>query len=473
MVPARQAVPNTSLRQQRLQRSWTLDRVAAELDRLCAREGHHAGVTGNMVGKWERGLKRPSLFYREKLCALYGATAESLGFLDDQPAPPARTAAGHLEAGGAEPFPGMVTPIPDTVPPPLVARRNPAVEAARRSVLRGTAQLPGAAQAAGSLRGPQSPLWERLSIALGSPGSVNPATPQLLATVTDNYRRLSQTVPASELLGAAIGHLQLATSLLPGPHPIALRRQLIAAGGEAAGLVGWLFFSMNDHATARAYYKAAFQAVREAEDAELGAWVLGSMSLLETHSRRAREAMTLARRAQTHANSHASSTTRSWLAAVEAEACANLGEAKATLSALERAELGLQRAPSEDTPRFISFFDQARLAGYEGICHVRLGRPERAQAKLTEALEGLNPTDVKHRAIVITDLASAHVQKREVDEACGLAGRALAIVTEKQFAKGRQRICDFRTRLEPWKGTRAVKDLDEQLLATAPPYPAA
>ena len=216
MVPARQAVPNTSLRQQRLQRSWTLDRVAAELDRLCAREGHHAGVTGNMVGKWERGLKRPSLFYREKLCALYGATAESLGFLDDQPAPPARTAAGHLEAGGAEPFPGMVTPIPDTVPPPVVARRNPAVEAARRSVLRGT-QLPGAAQAAGSLRGPQSPLWERLSIALGSPGSVNPATPQLLATVTDNYRRLSQTVPASELLGAAIGHLQLATSLLPGP----------------------------------------------------------------------------------------------------------------------------------------------------------------------------------------------------------------------------------------------------------------
>jgi tetratricopeptide (TPR) repeat protein len=417
MVPARQAVPNTSLRQQRLQRSWTLDRVAAELDRLCAREGHHAGVTGNMVGKWERGLKRPSLFYRERLCALYRATAESLGFLDDQPAPPA--------------------------------------------------------QAAGSPRGPRSPLWERLSIALGSPGSVNPATPQLLATVTDNYRRLSQTVPASELLGAAIGHLRLATSLLPGPHPTALRRQLIAAGGEAAGLVGWLFFSMNDHATARAYYKAAFQAVREAEDAELGAWVLGSMSLLETHSHRARQATTLARRAQTHANSHASSTTRSWLAAVEAEACANLGEAKAALSALERAELGLRRAPSEDTPRFISFFDQARLAGYEGICHVRLGRPERAQAKLTEALEGLNPTDVKHRAIVITDLASAHVQKREVDEACGLAGQALAIVTEKQFAKGRQRIRDFRTRLEPWNGTRAVKDLDEQLLATAPPYPAA
>jgi len=471
MVPARQAVPNTSLRQQRLQRSWTLDRVAAELDRLCAREGHHAGVTGNMVGKWERGLKRPSLFYREKLCALYGATAEDLGFLDDQPAPPARTAAGHLEAGGAEPFPGTVPPPPEPVP--AVVRRNPAVDAARRSVLRATAALPGTAQVAGVPRGAQSPLWERLSIALGSPGSVNPATPQLLATITDNYRRLSQTVPASELLAAVIGHLQLTTSLLPGPHPSALRRQLIAAGGEAAGLVGWLFFSMNDHTTARAYYRAAFQAVREAEDAELGAWVLGSMSLLETNSHRAREAITLARRAQTHANSHASSTTKSWLSAVEAEACANVGEAKATLSALERAEDALEGAQSQDAPRFISFFDQARLAGYEGICHVRLGRPERAQAKLTEALEGLCPTDVKHRAIVITDLASANVQQREVDEACRLAGQALAIVTEKQFAKGRQRICDFRTRLEPWKGTRAVKDLDEQLLATAPPYPAA
>jgi tetratricopeptide (TPR) repeat protein/transcriptional regulator with XRE-family HTH domain len=471
MVPARQAVPNTRLRQQRLQRSWTLDRVAAELDRLCAREGHHAGVTGNMVGKWERGLKRPSLFYREKLCALYGTTAEDLGFLDDQPAP-ARMAGGHPDPSAVrEPFPASVTPLHEPGQP--VIRRNPAVDVARRSVLRGTAGLPGAAHA-GAMRGsPHSPLWERLSIALGSTGSVNPATPQLLLTITDNYRRLSQTVPASELLAAVIGHLQLATSLLPGPHPITLRRQLIAAGGEAAGLVGWLFFSMNDHATARAYYKAAFQAVREAEDTELGAWVLGSMSLLETHSHRAREAITLARRAQTHANSHASATTRSWLAAVEAEACANVGDAKATLSALERSQAALERARSEDPPRFVSFFDDARLAGYEGICHVRLGRPERAQARLTEALEGLNPTDVKHRAIVITDLASAYVQQREVEEGCRLAGQALAIVTEKQFAKGRQRICDFRTRLDPWKSTRAVKELDEQLLATAPPSPAA
>lgn len=473
MVPARQAVPNTGLRQKRLQRSWTLDRVAAELDRLCAREGHHAGVTGNMVGKWERGLKRPSLFYRERLCALYGATAEDLGFLDDQPAPPASRWPAVVVAGGAEPLASTLTPLPVAPPVAAFARRNPAVEGARRPVMRATAGLPGTAQAAGAPRGAQSPLWERLSIALGSPGSVNPLTPQLLATITDNYRRLSQTVPAGELLAAVIGHLQLATSLLPGPHPTALRRRLIAAGGEAAGLAGWLFFSMNDHATARAYYKAAFQAVREAEDTELGAWVLGSMSLLETHSHRAREAATLARRAQTHANSHASSTTRSWLAAVEAEACANTGEAKATLSALERAYAALEQARSEDAPRFISFFDHARLAGYEGICHVRLGHPERAQAKLTEALEGLSPTDVKHRAIVVTDLASAHVQQREVDEACRLASQALAIVTEKQFAKGRQRIRDFRTRLEPWKGTRAVKDLDGQLLATAPPYPAA
>jgi len=219
MVPARQAVPNTSLRQQRLQRSWTLDRVAAELDRLCAREGHHAGVTGNMVGKWERGLKRPSLFYREKLCALYGATAESLGFLDDQPAPPARTAAGHLEAGGAEPFPGMVTPIPDSVPPPVVARRNPAVEAARRSVLRGT-QLPGAAQAAGSLRG-------RRTRPASSPSSTRHAWRATRASATSAWG--VQNAPRPSSSRPSRGSTPPTSSTAPSSSPTSPRRTCSSA----------------------------------------------------------------------------------------------------------------------------------------------------------------------------------------------------------------------------------------------------
>src|SRR5512132_4042210 len=83
MMPANQATPNARLRRQRLRRGWSLQRVADELQKICEQEGRRVGVTASMVGKWERGFKRPSPFYQENLCSLYGMTAEQLGLVDD------------------------------------------------------------------------------------------------------------------------------------------------------------------------------------------------------------------------------------------------------------------------------------------------------------------------------------------------------------------------------------------------------
>src|SRR5439155_20374799 len=43
------------------------------------RRREHVGVNADMVGKWERGEKRPSPRYRELLCLLFGANAQALG----------------------------------------------------------------------------------------------------------------------------------------------------------------------------------------------------------------------------------------------------------------------------------------------------------------------------------------------------------------------------------------------------------
>ncbi len=68
---ARKPQPNTSLRRQRTNRGWSQQRVAEQLD-----------TTEDMVSKWERGVSKPSPFYREKLCALFGMSAEELGLID-------------------------------------------------------------------------------------------------------------------------------------------------------------------------------------------------------------------------------------------------------------------------------------------------------------------------------------------------------------------------------------------------------
>lgn len=87
---AAQATPNSLLRQARQKQGWTqkevADRIGAPLD---------LNVT-----RWERGTAKPSAFYTQKLCQLFGKSVEELGLLPDErgdtpqtsaPPPPEKT----------------------------------------------------------------------------------------------------------------------------------------------------------------------------------------------------------------------------------------------------------------------------------------------------------------------------------------------------------------------------------------------
>jgi predicted ATPase/DNA-binding CsgD family transcriptional regulator/transcriptional regulator with XRE-family HTH domain len=70
-------IPNERLRRARYERGWTQTELAEKVD-----------STFETVSRWERGIKVPGAFYRKKLCAVFGKTAEELGFLVDPTAPP-------------------------------------------------------------------------------------------------------------------------------------------------------------------------------------------------------------------------------------------------------------------------------------------------------------------------------------------------------------------------------------------------
>ncbi len=68
---AKEAIPlNTALYTQRKLRGWSQAKLAELI-----------GASEEMISKWERGKKRTSPFYQEKLCDLFGMDAEELGFL--------------------------------------------------------------------------------------------------------------------------------------------------------------------------------------------------------------------------------------------------------------------------------------------------------------------------------------------------------------------------------------------------------
>ncbi len=62
--------PNSILRRERQLRGWSQQKVARLVE-----------TSEDVVSRWERGERKPSPFYQEKFCTLYGKTAEELGFL--------------------------------------------------------------------------------------------------------------------------------------------------------------------------------------------------------------------------------------------------------------------------------------------------------------------------------------------------------------------------------------------------------
>lgn len=70
--------PNERLKTQRLQKNWTQVYVATMI-----------GTSNVEVSRWEKGVAIPTLYFREKLCALFVTTLEALGFVSSPHTAPA------------------------------------------------------------------------------------------------------------------------------------------------------------------------------------------------------------------------------------------------------------------------------------------------------------------------------------------------------------------------------------------------
>lgn len=62
--------PNSTLRRERQLRGWSQQKVAELVE-----------TSEDVVSRWERGERKPSPFFQEKFCILYGKNAEELGFI--------------------------------------------------------------------------------------------------------------------------------------------------------------------------------------------------------------------------------------------------------------------------------------------------------------------------------------------------------------------------------------------------------
>jgi hypothetical protein len=275
---------------------------------------------------------------------------------------------------------------------------------------------------------------------------------------------------SSTLLGCVESQLQTITKFVTVPQPESTERRLWAMISELSQVAGQMSFDMKNHVQARTYYSTSIKAAQSAGNDALQAVAFGRLSFLPTYDGHPEQSIPFQEEARRLASKSASATTRAWLSAVSAEAYAHIGSngdtdaAFASRHLLDQAELLSIATPTGNEDPFYTGFDIVKLHGYKGACFVRLTDPENALLSLQVAINTVNPTRIRYRSILCTDVAMAHSQSGDTVEACKQATTAFDLTLQTGSANVSQRLQDFRQSLIPWNDLQVVKDLDEYFL---------
>jgi len=277
-------------------------------------------------------------------------------------------------------------------------------------------------------------------------GSRTPPTPDTsflddLKIVGSVYRRAYRIVPSETLLPLALDQVKLVLSLQPSDQPEHVRNALLRHAGEMAALAAGVH--MMDHADfekADPLLSLAMSAAKQVGDVDLTAVVYGGRAFLSTYNSGAEEALEWALAGQDVAVKGASPRTRAWVCAVASEMHATLGHADEAFQALDVGRTALQRPPEDELWAGLGWMDEAKLDAYEGGDLLRLRRYQPAIDRLTVALDGMEPTVIRHRATALADRAHALALSGETDQACADADQSLQYVAHVHHRKTFRRI---------------------------------
>lgn len=140
-----------------------------------------------------------------------------------------------------------------------------------------------------------------------------------------------------------------------------------------------------------------------------------------------------------------------------------------TWRALDRAEEAVERIATEQQPPWpwVFPFDTRKIASHRLTCAVRLRRPDVAYAAVGD-LSLVASGHRKQGALVLLDLATAHVWTQELDEALRVATAAVDLAartpSERVVSQARQ----FRRTVPGQAPPGLLRDFDDRLRTAHP-----
>lgn len=397
---------------------------------------HALGVDRTTVGRWESGKTVPQPPLRPELAA---ALQLDLAELDAMLAPP-RTAeepaspqpSDHYGPGSTDDMirreflraiavTGALTTVPTDEAEELV-------ESLRRASSQDFLRM-------------NSHLWQVYQLARAK-GSVYPVVRDQLASLNDAFSAHSQ--PEFQAM--------------------------CAAAGDLLQLAGELSFDSNRYTEAATSYTLAASASRDAGAYDLWACALVRHAYIDVYERRYQEAThTLSAARNVARRGDHSLSTRHWVAAVQAEAYAGLGDLRACERALDTAEEVLGLASLGHNSGWLRF-DGSRLSEERGARYVQLGRLDLAEQALQDALSQAvlaQGQSYRRRATVLTDLAAIGAKRSDADQVITYGNEALQLAHQSGSGYVARKLLGLRTAISPMTRDSRIADLTAEITALA------
>ena len=274
--------------------------------------------------------------------------------------------------------------------------------------LRGAVPAPVAASVDG---------YDELLSRIDAAGSVGESMVQAFNDQTELLRTMDRQRGAAGLVDQMTGHLAALEDALNFAVLPSARRPVALALAGASTLAAWQAIDSGAVERAWRHYELAKRAARDAEAPMYLAHAMAEQAYVLCEAGRPALGVDLVRDARRTVGQSGSARLRAWLHAAEAEMCAYAGMLDDSRRALDAALATIPAGPEDRDPDMLSIFlNGTHLARWQGNVLAMLGDSD-AITSLYGALEDMDPSFVRARAGLHTDLAHAHLTRAEYDDA--------------------------------------------------------
>ncbi|ONH51376.1 hypothetical protein CcI49_35935 [Frankia sp. CcI49] len=264
---------------------------------------------------------------------------------------------------------------------------------------------------------------------------------------------------------AVVGQLaEIADELRDFSHPQDLTQRLHGVMADLAETAATMSWDSGQGGIAQRYYLLALRAAKAADDPAFCANILAGMARQQFYLGRTTEGLELVRLAQDVAGPRATPAVRAMLFTREAWAYAQQGRLSAFRRATGRAQDTFRDVDPAVEPHWISYFDQAELAGVTGgrlldIAHQAPEYADEAATWLSQAVRARGVGSVRSTALDQLGHAEIRLVQGEFDEAARLGHAAVTTVEQTRSSRVRVKLGQFYRHAETRTSARPIAEL--------------